>query len=131
MKEAINHPKHYNSHPSGIEIIDVIEHLSFNVGNAIKYLYRAGKKDSTAQEYNKAIWYIRREQERLQVPQRYENGVIGDVCPMLSEIIIHEPNRNLKLIYQFFLKYICSGQNHIPLDNIINLIEDLKEKSSN
>ena len=43
-EERVNHPKHYNSHPSGVECIDVVEVLSFNVGNAIKYLWRHGDK---------------------------------------------------------------------------------------
>jgi len=64
----IDHPKHYNSHPSGIECIDVIEHLSFNIGNAIKYLWRAGLKGDAGnhiQDLEKAVWYINREIGRL------------------------------------------------------------------
>lgn len=65
MSDAVDHPKHYNSHPAGIECIDVVEHLSFNVGNAIKYLWRAGlKTESPIEDLEKAIWYIRREIER-------------------------------------------------------------------
>ena len=41
---AVDHPKHYTSHPSGIECIDVAEHYGFSIGNAIKYLWRAGLK---------------------------------------------------------------------------------------
>ena len=68
--DMVNHPPHYNSHPVGIECIDVVEHLPFNVGNAIKYLWRAphkskGTSTSTEiQDLNKAIWYIQREIER-------------------------------------------------------------------
>ena len=42
---GVNHPKHYNLHPAGIECIDVVEHMPFNVGIAIKHLWRAGLKD--------------------------------------------------------------------------------------
>lgn len=62
----VNHPKHYNSHPSGIECIDIVEHMSFNVGNAIKYLWRAGQKESALTDLKKAAWYINREIERKQ-----------------------------------------------------------------
>lgn len=63
---AVDHPKHYNSHPSGIECIIVVEHYNFCVGNAIKYLWRAGLKDDDAiQDLEKARWYIDREIERL------------------------------------------------------------------
>ncbi len=62
MEEKIHHPKHYNEHPSGIECIDVVEHMSFNIGNAIKYLWRTGLKpnEPNTDELKKAIWYIER-----------------------------------------------------------------------
>jgi hypothetical protein len=66
MSEQVNHPKHYNSNPSGVEAITVIEHMSFNVGNAMKYLWRADHKNSTVQDLEKAAWYINREIERIQ-----------------------------------------------------------------
>lgn len=59
--EAVNHPKHYNQHPSGIECIDVVEHMGFNVGNAIKYLWRADLKGAPITDLEKARWYIERE----------------------------------------------------------------------
>lgn len=61
--ETINHPPHYNEHPSGVECIDIVEHFSFNSGNAIKYLWRAGLKPDTnsVDDFKKAIWYIERE----------------------------------------------------------------------
>jgi hypothetical protein len=61
----VDHPTHYTSHPSGIECIDVIETMPFNVGNAIKYLWRAGLKGDARTDYRKAIWYIKREIARL------------------------------------------------------------------
>lgn len=62
--DMINHPPHYNQHPTGVECIDIAEHFNFNVGNAIKYLWRAGLKDDEREDLRKAIWYIRREIER-------------------------------------------------------------------
>lgn len=63
----MNHPSHYNQHPAGIECIDVIEHMPFNVGSAIKYLWRAGLKPDAdvATDLDKAAWYAKREKERL------------------------------------------------------------------
>lgn len=63
--DAVNHPAHYTSHPAGIECIDVVEHLPFNIGNAIKYLWRAGLKGDAVEDLRKAEWYARREIERL------------------------------------------------------------------
>ena len=42
--DMVNHPPHYTSHPSGVECITITEHFGFNVGNAIKYLWRADEK---------------------------------------------------------------------------------------
>ena len=61
----VNHPLHYNVHPNGIECIDVVEGFNFNVGNAIKYLWRAGlKSDDAVKDLEKAAWYVQRELER-------------------------------------------------------------------
>jgi hypothetical protein len=59
--DAVNHPRHYNLHPSGVECIDVVEHMPFNVGNAVKYLWRAGQKGDALEDLKKARWYIERE----------------------------------------------------------------------
>lgn len=62
----INHPYHYTAHPSGVECIQITEHMNFNLGNAVKYIWRAGLKSPTANtDLEKAIWYVRRELNRL------------------------------------------------------------------
>jgi len=63
--DMVNHPPHYVS-PSGIECIDVVEHLSFCRGNAIKYLWRAGQKGDAIEDLRKAIFYVNREISRLE-----------------------------------------------------------------
>lgn len=67
-QDEVNHPKHYISDPSGIECIQIVRHRNFNIGNAIKYLWRAGLKDgnSDIQDLQKAVWYIQDEIERLE-----------------------------------------------------------------
>ena len=65
--DNVNHPKHYTNHPSGIECIEVTRHYCFAIGNAIKYLWRAGlkteegmsAKEKEIQDLEKAIWYIK------------------------------------------------------------------------
>lgn len=64
MSDAVDHPKHYNAHPSGIECIDVVEHMGFNLGNAIKYIWRADEKGAAVEDLRKAAWYIQREIDR-------------------------------------------------------------------
>lgn len=65
---AVYSPDHYNWHPSGIECIQITEHMNFNVGNAFKYLFRQGRKgqDTAIQDLEKARWYIDREIKRVQ-----------------------------------------------------------------
>ena len=62
--ETVNHPPHYNAHPSGVECITVVEHMGFNVGNAVKYLWRADEKGAPLEDLRKAAWYIQREIEK-------------------------------------------------------------------
>ena len=66
-KELVNHPKHYGGKDNPYEAIKVIEawDLGFCLGNTIKYISRAGKKDETIQELEKALWYLKREIKNL------------------------------------------------------------------
>lgn len=67
MPDKVNNPPHYTQHPSGIECIDVTEHMNFNLGNAVKYIWRAGLKDEAIEDLRKSIWYINREIQRLRM----------------------------------------------------------------
>ena len=66
MSDPINHPEHYTSHPSGTECIEIAEHMNFCLGNALKYLWRAGLKGDAVEDLKKARWYIDREIRRLE-----------------------------------------------------------------
>lgn len=77
--DPVNHPTHYTSDPSGVECITIVRHRNFNVGNAIKYLWRAGLKKGTSdplskqiEDLEKARWYIADEIERLRGGSRQE-----------------------------------------------------------
>ncbi len=63
-KEKVDHPDHYNKHPSGIECIDIVEHMGFNLGNAVKYIWREDLKENSIEDLKKALWYIRRDMEK-------------------------------------------------------------------
>lgn len=67
MSDPVNSPSHYTADPSGIECIEITRHRNFNIGNAIKYIWRAGLKDSDKdiQDLRKAIWYLQDEINRL------------------------------------------------------------------
>lgn len=64
--DPVNHPKHYTSHPSGVECIDITAHMNFCRGNAIKYIWRAGDKGNEIEDLKKAAWYVNREIQRLE-----------------------------------------------------------------
>jgi uncharacterized protein DUF3310 len=66
-EDVVNHPKHYTAHPSGVECIDLIEHLPGNLFCAIKYVWRAGLKSKVTylEDLKKTRWYLARERARL------------------------------------------------------------------
>jgi len=56
--DNVNHPKHYTSHPSGIETIQITKHMGFCLGNALKYIWRADLKGNAIEDLRKARWYL-------------------------------------------------------------------------
>lgn len=70
MSDQVNHPQHYGGKDNPYEAIKVIEAwgLNFNIGNTVKYLSRAGKKDpkKKLEDLKKAKWYLEREIEFLE-----------------------------------------------------------------
>ena len=90
--EHVNHPKYYNSHPNGIECIDIIRHYTCDIANAIKYLWRAGLKpemgmedaEKEIEDLKKALWYI----EDYQNSHCYHH--VAEVKPELIDNYIHD-----------------------------------------
>lgn len=76
----VNHPVHYNTHPSGVEAIEVCEWMGFNRGSAMKYIWRRLEKAAAKQDTEKALWYTTRELERWRTvgfePIRYPVSVV-------------------------------------------------------
>jgi len=85
--EHVNHPKHYNQHPAGIECIDIIRHYTCDIANAIKYLWRAGLKPEMGKEdaakeiedLEKALWYIEDYKKNF---KRDEESIIAPIMSM-------------------------------------------------
>jgi hypothetical protein len=59
--DQVNHPKHYTSHPSGVECIEITRHMGYNLGNAMKYIWRCDLKRDAIEDLKKAIWYLQDE----------------------------------------------------------------------
>lgn len=68
-EDAVNHPPHYKNHPSGVECIEITRHMNFNLGNAVKYIWRAGLKGDALEDLKKAEFYIKDEIARIEVSQ--------------------------------------------------------------
>jgi hypothetical protein len=64
MNDPVNKPRHYTEHPSGIECIEITEHMEFNLGNALKYIWRCDLKKDAIEDLRKAVWYINDEIKR-------------------------------------------------------------------
>lgn len=104
--EQVDHPRHYNAHPSGIECIEVIEHMPCNVANAMKYIWRCGLKKSSEPERDRAsaAWYVRREIDRRrrfggQADRHYQvrlgEPFVGDSAQIARGIIARSPEDDL------------------------------------
>jgi hypothetical protein len=65
--DPVNHPTHYTTHPSGIECIQITRWMSFNLGNAVKYIWRNGIKpgNDAVQDLEKAVFYLQDEIARI------------------------------------------------------------------
>lgn len=63
--DNVEKPQHYNSHPSGVECIEITKHMNYCLGNVIKYVWRAGLKGEAIEDLEKAATYLAYEIERL------------------------------------------------------------------
>lgn len=93
--DMVNHPRHYNEHPSGLEAYEVLQHFNFLVGNGLKYLWRADlKHESPNEDLLKAHWYFKRELRRLEAGRwskgwaRWLSGrVAGSLSTLLGKVL--------------------------------------------
>lgn len=98
MSDLVNHPPHYTGHPSGIEAIQVTRHMNFNLGNAMKYIWRAGLKDDAVQDLQKAMFYLADEIRRLGgTPNSME---VSTVLAFIEELR-QDPERGMVADYLF------------------------------
>ena len=66
--DPVKRAKGYNSHPSGVETVQVTEHMTTMLGTAVKYVWRRGAKGALVQDLEKALWCFEREHERIRLP---------------------------------------------------------------
>ena len=64
--DPVNNPSHYTAHPSGVECLQITRHMNFNLGNALKYIWRAGLKGDAVEDLKKAVFYLQDEIKRIE-----------------------------------------------------------------
>lgn len=107
--DIVDKAKHYNIHPSGIECINIIELLNFNIGNAIKYIWRSGLKDKTklVEDLKKAVWYLNREKEKI---------------ASYHSLLLSTNTNSAQMLINYF-RIINRNDNNYFSSNIINALQ--------
>ena len=125
MNDNINHPAHYTGVTAEIECIDIARHLNFQLGNALKYVWRAGKKggsDMELEDLKKALWYL---QDSIQ------NGYNDfDKCDHIAEAITLLVTRDDDSLKANVLRNIAAQRVLAAANGIRQMIEELERKNA-
>lgn len=99
--DPVNHPYHYTAHPSGIETIEVTRWMTFNLGNVMKYVWRAGSKGDQLEDLRKAQWYLNDEIVRLEKLHEQANQAVEEklkeYAPTPNTVSITRADPGLKI----------------------------------
>lgn len=122
MNDVINSPAHYNSHKSGVEAIEICEHLDFCLGNAVKYLFRAGHKDPIVQDLRKAAWYLRR-----MIDRKRSRATFG-IERALTKVLANEPVGSvLRDVLELTVQRAVSGHHLLLADALARVEREIFE----
>lgn len=121
-KEAVNHPEHYGGANNPYEAIKVIEawQLNFCLGNTVKYISRAGKKDEVIQDLKKASWYLNREINKLEA--NMSNNTLEKLTITLSITFVKELEHNIENIQRLML-----NENFFPPEKVTEILKKRDE----
>ncbi len=120
MNDLVNHPAHYTGHKSGVECIELAEQLPFCLGNAVKYIWRAGEKGDMRQDLEKALWYLLRHFEHGQKKAKF----IKNTMP-LNLYLPHESDKWRRNA----INTICRGYPGLAFLEIERVLETLTNES--
>ena len=126
QKELVDHPDHYNSHPSGVEAIVIVENMSFGLGNAFKYVYRHKYKNGI-EDLKKAIWYLKREIDNPIYDHRDPDYRYFGVYDAFLEILKHEEDDTVRQALDYIYYYSYTNKNSRELQKAMDLINKLIE----
>lgn len=99
---GVDHPKHYNTHPSGIECVEIIRSMLFNTGCVYKYLFRFNDKDG-AKDIQKAKWYM---DDFVKNTAFLDRRPSQRVLEKMLLVFNAEQDKDLKLVWGAFLSYM-------------------------
>tara|TARA_E500000178_G_C16501367_1_gene521798 strand:+ start:33 stop:425 length:393 start_codon:yes stop_codon:yes gene_type:complete len=119
---VVNHPAHYNNHPSRIEAIDIIENFNFCLGNAFKYIFRYQLKGGS-EDLNKALWYLERQVSSSPLNVFTPNE---ELLNKAEDLIRAEGNKDLKTIYQNIFSYQFEGAHPKVIWESIEILRKLE-----
>ena len=119
---VVNHPAHYNNHPSRIEAIDIIENFNFCLGNAFKYIFRYQLKVGS-EDLNKALWYLERQVSSSPLNVFTPNE---ELLNKAEDLIRAEGNKDLKTIYQNIFSYQFEGAHPKVIWESIEILRKLE-----
>lgn len=119
MTEKVDHPQHYNSHPSGVEAIDIVQYMGFCLGNAFKYVYRYQHKNGT-EDLKKAIWYLRHQQT---VILKQHIAVTHTATNDYHRIITAEQNKDIVRVLEIIWDVSFNGRNNKELEEAAKILE--------
>jgi hypothetical protein len=122
MSNAVDHPQHYTSHPSGVEAVEITEWLSFNLGNCVKYLLRREHKGHERQDMEKALWYARREKARSR-PEPVAPAPF-DLIHKVTRVVSAEPDQDVGRAIGLFALAAWSGSGERDLQMSIRILEE-------
>ena len=124
LNDNINHPQHYTGVTAEIECIDIARHLNFQLGNALKYVWRAGKKGGSAMELEdlkKALWYLE---------DSIQNGYNDFECDHIAEAITLLVTRDEDTLKANVLRNIAAQRVLAAANGVRQMIEELERKNA-
>lgn len=125
MTDIINHPAHYTGVIAEIECIDIARHLNFQLGNALKYVWRAGKKggsDMELEDLKKALWYL-----QDSIGHGYNDF---DKCDHIAEEITQIVTRDDDSLKANVLRNIAAQRVLAAANGVLQMIEELERKNA-
>lgn len=121
--DPVNHPSHYTSHPSGVECIQITRHLPFDVGNAVKYVWRADMKNGL-EDLRKAEFYLTDHLGEFG-DKFYPLEIASDILRKVTaaEAALHGPTHP-RVNFYLSVGYGFAGYARIEVRRLIDLCEE-------